>query len=96
MTLDLQTNPLSQFMYSLKASETRRQWPQRLKMLFDFLKIEGDLGHQSTWFAGKAKKDPKWFNAIYFIPKWKSEVWRDFTLLKLDSVIDTRDTRVIF
>lgn len=39
--------PLSQFMYDLKAHETRRQWPQRLKMFFDFLKIEGDLDHQA-------------------------------------------------
>jgi len=46
MALDQQSSPLSQFMYSLKATETRRQWPQRLKMFFEFLKIEGDLDHQ--------------------------------------------------
>lgn len=47
-------------MYSLKATETRRQWPQRLKMFFEFLKIEGDLDHQAKCFADKAKKDPRW------------------------------------
>jgi hypothetical protein len=60
MALDHQNSPLSQFMYCLRASETRRQWPQRLKMLFDFLKIEGDLDHQATTFAENSKKDPKW------------------------------------
>jgi hypothetical protein len=60
MALEQEVNPLSEFMYSLKAPETRRQWPQRLKMFFDFLKIEGDLDHQSKCFADKARKDPQW------------------------------------
>jgi hypothetical protein len=30
-------NPLSQFLYALKAPETKRQWPNRLKVIFDFL-----------------------------------------------------------
>jgi hypothetical protein len=60
MALDQQSSPLSQFMYSLKATETRRQWPQRLKMLFEVPKIEGDLDHQAKFFADKAKKDPRW------------------------------------
>jgi hypothetical protein len=47
-------------MYSLKAPDTRRQWPQRLKMFFDFLKIEGGLDHQAKCFADKASKDPHW------------------------------------
>jgi hypothetical protein len=31
---------LSNFMYALKAPETRRQWPRRLKPFFDFLPID--------------------------------------------------------
>jgi hypothetical protein len=60
MALEQEVNPLSQFMYSLKALETRRQWPQRLKMSFDFLKIERALDHQAKSFANKARKDLQW------------------------------------
>jgi hypothetical protein len=37
------TNPLSQFLYALKAPETKRQWPNRLKVVFDFLGLIGNL-----------------------------------------------------
>jgi hypothetical protein len=66
MALEQEVNPLSQFMYSLKALETRRQWPQRLKMFFDFLKIEGDLDHQAKSFANKARKDHQWVKRVSF------------------------------
>ena len=49
MALEQEVNPLSQFMYSLKAPETRRQWPQRLKRFIDFLKIEGDLDRRPVF-----------------------------------------------
>jgi hypothetical protein len=29
------------FIYALKSSEARRQYPNRLKMLFDYLKLSG-------------------------------------------------------
>jgi hypothetical protein len=32
----LQQSPLYQFIYALKSSEARRQYPKRLKMLFDY------------------------------------------------------------
>lgn len=59
MALEQQNSPLSQFMYSLKAPETKRQWPRRLKMFFDFLNIEGDLDSQSKYFVEQAK-DLQW------------------------------------
>jgi hypothetical protein len=42
-----QQNPLYSFMYALKSSEARRQYPKRLKMLFDFIKLPGSLGDQA-------------------------------------------------
>ena len=54
MALEQEVNRLSQFMYSLKAPETRRQWPLRLKRFFDFVKIEGDLDRQAKYFVNKA------------------------------------------
>jgi hypothetical protein len=59
MSLEHECDSLSQFMYGLKATESRRQWPQRLKMFFNFLKIEGDLDHQPIYFVKKAREYPQ-------------------------------------
>jgi len=55
-----ESHPLSVFLYALKASETKRQYPRRLKVLLDFLKLEGDLELQSKEFLEKAKQNPQW------------------------------------
>jgi integrase len=44
------TNPLSQFLYALKAPETKRQWPNRLKVVFDYLGFPGTLDEQAKQF----------------------------------------------
>ena len=54
-------DPLQHFTYALRAPETRRQYPKRLKMFMDFLQIEGDLKQQCTMLREKIKKDPEWF-----------------------------------
>lgn len=43
-------NPLSQFLYALKAPETKRQWPNRLKVVFEFLGLTGNLDEQAKQF----------------------------------------------
>ena len=43
-------NPVSQFLYALKAPETKRQWPNRLKIVFNFLGLHGDLDEQAKQF----------------------------------------------
>jgi hypothetical protein len=58
MTVAQEQDPLSQFMYSLKATETKRQWPRRLKALFDFLRIDGTLDLQARHFVQQARQDP--------------------------------------
>ena len=47
-------NPLYSFMYALKSSEARRQYPKRLKMLFGYLKISDSLENQSSEFPNIA------------------------------------------
>ncbi|MDQ5869923.1 MAG: hypothetical protein M3530_09400 [Thermoproteota archaeon] len=49
-------NPLDNFLYALRAPETKRKYPQRLKFFFDFVfsKIN-DLKGQSIEFINKAK-----------------------------------------
>ena len=44
-------SPLYSFMYALKSSEARRQYPKRLKMLFDHLKLQGSLEEQARQFV---------------------------------------------
>jgi hypothetical protein len=42
-------------MYALKSSEARRQYPKRLKMLFDYHKLPGPLEEQAKKFLSEAK-----------------------------------------
>ena len=56
----LAKDPLVVFMYALKAPESKRQYPRRLKMFLDFLKIPGDLDSQAKKFLSEAKENPRW------------------------------------
>jgi hypothetical protein len=57
MSISEQTiNPLSQFMYALKTPETKRQWPNRLKVVFEFLGFSGNLDEQSRQFITLCKE----------------------------------------
>lgn len=49
-------DPLSNFLYALRAPETKRQYPRRLKVLLDYIGIEGDLQHQAKQFLAKIKR----------------------------------------
>jgi hypothetical protein len=62
--------PLSSFLYALKSSEAKRQYPARLKKFFDYIGIKddaitvsnskGELNKQSISFLNRALKDEKW------------------------------------
>ncbi len=58
---DYDDDPLQQFTYALRASETKRQYPKRLKVFMDFAKIEGDLNQQSGSLKKKIQSDNNWF-----------------------------------
>jgi hypothetical protein len=51
-----QQSPLYSFMYALKSSEARRQYPKRLKMLFDYHKLQGSLGEQGKHFLDNTRQ----------------------------------------
>lgn len=66
-------NPLNSFLYALKSSEAKRQYPARLMKFFDYLEIENTnvntkdksafkykLERQSIVFLEKAKIDERW------------------------------------
>jgi hypothetical protein len=54
--ITLQQSRLYSFMYALKSSEARRQYPKRLKMLFDYLKLEGSSEQQAKQFLDNARE----------------------------------------
>jgi hypothetical protein len=67
MALIEEQDPLTNFMYALKAPETKRQWPGRLKILLDFLHLEGTLEQQAKIHLRKATMGPRQIDAILFI-----------------------------
>ena len=50
----IKEDPLYALMYALKSSEARRQYPKRLKMLFDYFKLSGLIEEQAK--GGSRKK----------------------------------------
>ena len=56
-------------MYGLKALETRRQWPARLKKFFDFgINPKLDLHKQAIIFYDKVSSNENW--AVFYIEKF--------------------------
>ena len=78
-----QENPLEMFMYALKAPESKRQYPKRLKVFFDFLTFNNELTHsdlenQCLEFMTKSQTDPKWANTklMEFVLYQKERVYK--------------------
>ncbi|MGA7691161.1 MAG: hypothetical protein WCA61_02515 [Nitrososphaeraceae archaeon] len=49
-THQMRKNPMTVFTYALKAPESRRQYPRRLKIFLDYLGLEGSLEDQAELF----------------------------------------------
>lgn len=56
----LEEDPISVFLYALKAPETKRQYPKRLKVFLDYLNLEVTLEQQAMDFLSKTKQNPLW------------------------------------
>jgi len=69
-------DPLAIFLYALRAPETKRQYPRRLKVFLDYLGLEGYLEEQAKPFLIKAKQNPQWAQCslIQFISFQKHRV----------------------
>ena len=83
-TLLEQENPLPMFMYALKAPESKRQYPKRLKVFLDFLTLKNelsslDLENQCIEFMAKSHTDSKWANnkLMEFVLYQKERVYKD-------------------
>jgi hypothetical protein len=58
LTTEEERDPMTVFVYALKAPETRRQYPRRFKVFLDFLKLNGSLQDQAKQFLFKARQNP--------------------------------------
>ena len=69
-------NPMFNFLYALKAPESKRQYPRRFEMFLDFLNLEGELNEKALYLYNKAKSDPQWLqdNFMKFIEYQKERV----------------------
>jgi integrase len=71
-------DPLTIFKYALKASESQRQYPGRLKVFLDYLGFTGTIQEQARDFAKKARNNPQWLqdSLMKFIVHQKERVSR--------------------
>lgn len=56
----IEQDPIANFTYAIKASETRRQYAAKLKAFFDFIELEGNLNLQAKEFIKRAQQDSSW------------------------------------
>jgi integrase len=50
-------DPLQNFLYALKAPDSKRQYPRRLEYFFDYLGLKGTLKEKCLTFYNQAKTD---------------------------------------
>jgi hypothetical protein len=77
--LEYEVNPVTNFLFALKASETKRQYHKRLEVFLDFLGFEGKFEDKVLTFYQNAITDPKWLSCklVEFIQYQKGRVQRN-------------------
>ena len=68
--------PYENFIFALKAQETKRQYPHRLDKFLSYLELEGTIPEKCANLYGIANSDPKLFqsNIIRFINFHKERI----------------------
>jgi hypothetical protein len=71
-------SPIDSFMYALKSSEARRQYPRRLKLFFDSVGLRGTLNEQAIESLKRLKEDinSEQTNLLRFLDFHKERVRR--------------------
>lgn len=74
--LEYDINPITNFLFALKAPETKRQYPKRLEVFLDFLGYQGKFEDKAKTFYQNAASDPKWLSCklVEFIQYQKERV----------------------
>jgi hypothetical protein len=72
-------DPLANFLYALKAPETKRQYPRRFKVFLDFLQLDGTFEEQTREFLIRARQNGRWVqdNFMRFIQFQKERAKRE-------------------
>jgi hypothetical protein len=72
-------DPLANFLYALKAPETKRQYPRRFKVFLDFLQLDGMFEEQTREFLIRARQNGRWVqdNFMRFILFQKERAKRE-------------------
>ena len=55
-------NPITNFLFALKAPETKRQYPRRLEVFLDFLNMTGSFEEKALTFYQKSIANSKWLS----------------------------------
>ena len=58
--LQTRVDPMTKFMYALKAKESKRQYPRRFQVFLDFLKLEGSINEQAKQLLVITKTNSQW------------------------------------
>jgi hypothetical protein len=58
--LQYTNDPLKNFLYALKAPDSKRQYPRRFEYFLDFLRLTGTLKEKCLIFYEQAKQEPLW------------------------------------
>lgn len=77
--LEYDVDPITNFLFALKAPETKRQYPKRLEVFLDFLGYQGKFEDKAKTFYQNAVTDPKWLSCklVEFIQYQKERVQRN-------------------
>ena len=88
-------DPMSTYMYALKAPDTRRQYSRRFQYCLNFLGIQGTLEEQAEQFVSKARQDLTWTqeSLMSFVDYQKERVRKgEIAESTITNVSDGRDS----
>ena len=61
----IEQNPMDNFLYALKSSESKRQYPKRFEKFLNFLGLQGSLHEKAIKFVMKAQLDIQWADSSF-------------------------------
>jgi hypothetical protein len=72
-------SPVTNFLFALKATETKRQYPKRFQVFLDFLNLTGSFEDKSLAFYQKSISNSRWLSQklIEFIQYQKGRADRN-------------------
>ena len=73
-TEEINVNPVLNFLFALKAPESKRQYPKRFEKFLDYLTLEGTFEDKALSFYKKAIENPQWLtNKLVEFPQYQKQ-----------------------